>query len=219
MHWNIIGILAGAAAVVGGLLWFLARLLVKPWLKKHPRAWGTQVVPPIGYVLITLMASVWLAGWSTKYWAPESRFADWTSSSGGLAIYTVVVVIVFSLIELSLVRLFLRSLSGIENLPPLPPELQASVANIARDSTHGIEILNDDKTPMAFVVNVLQLYLGMERRLAVNTMLEIHRLGSGTVPVGSENRAEGINAHTIALARERGHPLVCKVVPLPPKQA
>jgi ATP-dependent Clp protease adapter protein ClpS len=46
------------------------------------------------------------------------------------------------------------------------------------ESIHG-ELLNDDYTPMEFVVGVLQKFFGMTREKATQVMLKVHREGGG----------------------------------------
>jgi ATP-dependent Clp protease adapter protein ClpS len=58
---------------------------------------------------------------------------------------------------------------------------------------HGVEILNDDRTTMEFVVSVLQHHLGLSEPAAIRTMLEIHR--NGGVVVARESLEESRSVH------------------------
>ncbi len=78
-----------------------------------------------------------------------------------------------------------------------------------------VVILNDDYTPMEFVVEVLEMYFGMDREKATRIMLTIHTQGAATAGIFprdiAETKAELVNSH----ARENDHPLLCEVEPGP----
>lgn len=80
----------------------------------------------------------------------------------------------------------------------------------------GLEIVNDDKTPMEFVVGTLDRHLGMPRADAVALMLQIHGSGGALVPLASMERAQALAAQIEADARSAGHPLVCRAVDMTP---
>jgi ATP-dependent Clp protease adaptor protein ClpS len=74
----------------------------------------------------------------------------------------------------------------------------------------GVEIFNDDKTPMEFVVNVLHDNLGLSYDSAVAVMLHIHNRGSVLLPIEDQSHAERVASAIAAKARDSGHPLVCR---------
>ena len=75
-----------------------------------------------------------------------------------------------------------------------------------------IALLNDDLTPMEFVVRVLQDVFGKNKAQAVALMLETHRQGRGTCGVyEGRAQAEAKVREVADLAREHGHPLMCEV--------
>jgi ATP-dependent Clp protease adapter protein ClpS len=76
----------------------------------------------------------------------------------------------------------------------------------------GLEIMNDNLTPMAFVVSVLQNCVGLRETDAIRTMLEIHTKGGALLPVASFEESERIAATVAAEARAKNHPLVCRAV-------
>ncbi len=76
----------------------------------------------------------------------------------------------------------------------------------------GIEILNDNATPMEFVVSMLQSRLGMDKNDAVNTMLEIHGKGGMLVPMDSFDESVRIAELISAEARKANHQLICRAV-------
>jgi len=76
----------------------------------------------------------------------------------------------------------------------------------------GIEIMNDNLTPMEFVVSVLQNCVGLKETDAIRTMLEIHRKGGILLPIPSFEESERIAEMVTAEAHAKNHPLVCRAV-------
>jgi ATP-dependent Clp protease adaptor protein ClpS len=70
-------------------------------------------------------------------------------------------------------------------------------------------LLNDDFTPMDFVVSVLQKYFGMDREQATKIMLKVHNEGRGLCGVYPRDIAATKVEQVAAYAREHQHPLVC----------
>jgi ATP-dependent Clp protease adapter protein ClpS len=102
-------------------------------------------------------------------------------------------------------------------LPPsrvLPPEtsLLRLEGFAPAGLRHGVEILNDDRTPMVLVVWVLQKILGLNESEATRTMLEIHRRGGVILATESLEESERIAEAVTAEARSRKHPLTCRAV-------
>jgi ATP-dependent Clp protease adapter protein ClpS/Zn-dependent protease len=84
--------------------------------------------------------------------------------------------------------------------------------------TTGVEILNDSKTPMEFVVTTLMQQLQLDREKAIILMLEIHKNGGALVPTAGLDRAEAIAAAVTEAARDQGHQFVCRAVEVRPCQ-
>lgn len=78
----------------------------------------------------------------------------------------------------------------------------------------GIELLNDDRTPMEFVVAVLQRDAGLNRVEAMRTMLEIHNKGGKVLPLQSFKQSMRVAESIATKARGMGFPLVCRAVRL-----
>ena len=72
-----------------------------------------------------------------------------------------------------------------------------------------VVLLNDDYTPMEFVVDVLQRIFGMDRVKATRVMLEVHTKGKGVCGVYTFEIAETKVAQVTAYARQHQHPLLC----------
>jgi ATP-dependent Clp protease adaptor protein ClpS len=70
-------------------------------------------------------------------------------------------------------------------------------------------LLNDDETPMEFVVNVLQEFFDMDHDDAVQLMMRVHNEGAGECGVFAEEVAKMKVGAVVALAREHQHPLQC----------
>lgn len=70
-------------------------------------------------------------------------------------------------------------------------------------------LLNDDYTPMEFVVFVLQRFFGMDEQSAAQIMLHVHQKGVGNCGVFPYEVAETKVSQVIDFARENQHPLQC----------
>ncbi len=74
---------------------------------------------------------------------------------------------------------------------------------------HQVVMLNDDFTPMEFVVLVIQEFFGKDRETATQIMLKIHLDGKGVCGVYSRDVAATKVDQVMGAAREAGHPLQC----------
>jgi ATP-dependent Clp protease adaptor protein ClpS len=72
-----------------------------------------------------------------------------------------------------------------------------------------VVLINDDYTPMEFVVDILVTIFGMERTRATQVMLEVHTKGKGVCGVYNYEIAETKVAQVMGLARQHQHPLMC----------
>ena len=70
-------------------------------------------------------------------------------------------------------------------------------------------LLNDDYTPMEFVVDVLERFFSMSRTNATRVMLEVHTKGKGVCGVFTYEIAETKVAQVTSYARDHQHPLMC----------
>ena len=78
---------------------------------------------------------------------------------------------------------------------------------------HGVLILNDNVTPMQFVVEVLEKVFNQGRNEASALMLGVHEYGRGLCGVYSFSQAEALAGRVRAMAEARGFPLACVVEP------
>ncbi|MFA5962765.1 MAG: ATP-dependent Clp protease adapter ClpS [Sphingomonas sp.] len=95
-----------------------------------------------------------------------------------------------------------------------PPGTGLGLATRTRTRTkqptpYRVLILNDDYTPMEFVVLVLQRFFRMNMEEATRVMLHVHQKGVGVCGVFSYEVAETKVSQVIDFARENQHPLQC----------
>lgn len=74
-----------------------------------------------------------------------------------------------------------------------------------------VVLLNDDYTPMDFVVEVLRAFFGMAQERAVQVMLHVHTRGKGVCGVFSREVAETKVMQVNEFARAHQHPLLCSM--------
>lgn len=72
-----------------------------------------------------------------------------------------------------------------------------------------VVILNDDYTPMEFVVEVLEVFFGMNREKATRIMLHVHTRGKGVCGIFTRDIAETKVTQVNDYARDHQHPLLC----------
>ena len=77
-----------------------------------------------------------------------------------------------------------------------------------------VVMLNDDFTPMEFVVMVLQEFFSKDRESATQIMLKIHLDGKGVCGVYSKDVAATKVDQVLEAARKSGHPLQCVAEPI-----
>lgn len=78
-----------------------------------------------------------------------------------------------------------------------------------KPSLYKVLMLNDDYTPMEFVVHVLEQIFGMGQEEATRIMLHVHQRGVGICGVFTYEVAETKVAQVIDYARQNQHPLQC----------
>ena len=78
-----------------------------------------------------------------------------------------------------------------------------------KPSNYKVLMLNDDYTPMEFVVLVLQRFFSMSIEDATRVMLHVHQRGVGVCGIFSYEVAETKVSQVIDYAREHQHPLQC----------
>jgi ATP-dependent Clp protease adapter protein ClpS len=107
--------------------------------------------------------------------------------------------------------------SGGGNGPPsiiLPPETSLLTLPdfVPQGFTCGVEVLNDNATPMEFVVSMLTSHVGLSRQAAVRVMLEIHTKGGALLATPTETAATAVAEAITREAANGSYPLVCRAV-------
>lgn len=80
---------------------------------------------------------------------------------------------------------------------------------LKRPPLYRVILVNDDYTPMEFVVEILQTVFAMERTKATRVMLEVHTKGKGVCGVYTYEIAETKVAQVTSIAQQQQHPLLC----------
>lgn len=78
-----------------------------------------------------------------------------------------------------------------------------------RPPLYKVMLLNDDYTPMEFVVHVLERFFGINHQQAIELMLVVHKKGLAVVGVYSHEIAETKVTQVTDFARQNQHPLQC----------
>lgn len=101
-----------------------------------------------------------------------------------------------------------------ENNPPEMPDMgrdlvvEESKPEVKKPPLYQVLLLNDDYTPMDFVVEVLETIFGMDRQRATRIMLEVHTKGRARCGVYTYEIAETKVAQVSSFARQHQHPLL-----------
>lgn len=78
-----------------------------------------------------------------------------------------------------------------------------------RPSLYRVLLLNDDYTPMEFVIHVLERFFQKDREAATRIMLHVHKHGVGECGVYTYEVAETKVTQVMDFARQHQHPLQC----------
>jgi ATP-dependent Clp protease adaptor protein ClpS len=87
--------------------------------------------------------------------------------------------------------------------------VQETRPKLKRPPLFKVLLLNDDFTPMDFVVFVLKSFFGMDEDKATQIMLHVHTRGVGVCGVFSKDVAETKVKQVNDFSREHQHPLLC----------
>ncbi len=111
-------------------------------------------------------------------------------------------------------------------LPPVPPQkqpdqdgggsvvLERRTQRVGPPQMYQVVMLNDDYTPMEFVVVVIQEFFGKDLESATQIMLKIHLDGKGVCGVYSKDIAATKVDQVLDAAHKAGHPLQCVSEPV-----
>ncbi len=87
--------------------------------------------------------------------------------------------------------------------------LEVEKAKVKPPSLYKVLLLNDDFTPMDFVVSILQKFFSMSREQAAQIMLKVHKDGMGVCGVFPKDVAATKVEQVLSFSRQNQHPLQC----------
>lgn len=87
--------------------------------------------------------------------------------------------------------------------------LEASRVRAVPPPLFKVLLLNDDFTPMDFVIEVLEQFFSMDREQATRVMLQVHQLGRGICGIYTKDIAATKVEQVLQFARTHQHPLQC----------
>jgi ATP-dependent Clp protease adaptor protein ClpS len=86
-----------------------------------------------------------------------------------------------------------------------------SKPQLKRPPMYKVMLLNDDYTPMDFVVEVLEVFFSKSREQATQIMLAVHVQGKAVCGIYTRDIAETKAAQVNQYSRENQHPLLCNI--------
>ena len=87
--------------------------------------------------------------------------------------------------------------------------VQETKPKLKRPPLFKVILINDDYTPMEFVVHVLEIFFSLDRETATRIMLEVHTRGKGICGIFTHEIAETKVSQVNGYSRENQHPLLC----------
>ena len=91
--------------------------------------------------------------------------------------------------------------------------VQTAPPQLKRPPMYAVVLLNDDYTPMDFVIEILQQYFALNLDQATQVMSTVHYEGKGEAGVYPRDIAETKANQVNNYARSQGHPLLCQIEP------
>ena len=91
--------------------------------------------------------------------------------------------------------------------------VQAAKPELKRPPMYCVVLMNDDYTPMDFVIEILQQYFALNLDQATQVMLTVHYEGKGIAGVYPRDIAETKANQVNNYARSQGYPLFCQIEP------
>lgn len=89
--------------------------------------------------------------------------------------------------------------------------VQESKPILKKPPKYQVVLLNDDYTPMEFVVEVLEVFFGLGREQSTRIMLTVHTEGKATCGVYTRDIAETKATQVNQFAKDNEHPLQCEI--------
>ncbi len=88
---------------------------------------------------------------------------------------------------------------------------EAVKPKLKKPPMYKVVMINDDYTPMEFVIEVLQMFFSMNREKATQIMLAVHTVGKATCGIYTRDVAETKSGQVNQYAQESQHPLISEV--------
>jgi len=89
--------------------------------------------------------------------------------------------------------------------------VQEEKPKLKKPALYRVVLLNDDYTPMEFVIDVLMMFFSMNQEKSTQVMLAVHTQGKGICGTYSRDVADTKAAQVNQFARDNKHPLLCEV--------
>lgn len=102
-------------------------------------------------------------------------------------------------------------MSSDEEIPDSDLAVQVAKPKLKKPPLFKVVLVNDDYTPMEFVVEVLQVFFSLDQEKATRIMLHVHTKGKGVCGVYTREIAETKVAQVNQYSRENKHPLLCEM--------
>lgn len=87
--------------------------------------------------------------------------------------------------------------------------VEESKPKLKKPPKYKVILMNDDFTPMDFVIHVLEKFFAMDGEKAAQVMMNVHNHGRGVCGIFTREVAETKVAHVNAFSRSNQHPLLC----------
>ena len=87
--------------------------------------------------------------------------------------------------------------------------LEEAKPKLKKPPMYKVVIMNDDFTPMEFVVHILEIFFGMNIEKATNIMLNVHTKGKGICGIYTRDVAETKVTQVNEYSKQNQHPLLC----------
>ena len=100
-------------------------------------------------------------------------------------------------------------MSGESSNPDFGTSVAEAAPEVKQPPLYQVVLLNDDYTPMEFVVHVLERFFAKTREEATRIMLHVHHRGVGICGVFTYEVAETKVTQVMDFARQHQHPLQC----------
>lgn len=87
--------------------------------------------------------------------------------------------------------------------------LEEAKPKLKKPPMYKVVLMNDDYTPMEFVVHILEVFFAMNREKATHIMLNVHTKGKGVCGIYTRDIAETKVTQVNEYSKQNQHPLLC----------